>query len=696
MKKIFKFSPSIITIFLLLMLPAFIALICFVYISNNKIADSISARLIDRFKFETELSVIDQINPTRSLVNSAAAVGSINPQFFNKDESWKYLKSILSQQETSMSAYAGGQDGSFRQVRRFKAGSKIQNVTITEEMKFGLRWIPKDRSSDSYIFINDGNVNIGTSVATTDYDPRTRPWYKEAALKNKLVITDPYIFSTTGLPGVTIAAPFFDKKSIAGVVAVDISLETISEFLSSNSISDRSISIIYDSMGIIIASSEKRDTFRLINNKVELNNISSLTTNLPALAIAMRKENEKSQLILPHPETGEEYIAVFSTMPSNFEKKWNILSITPIDDFKGEFNRNNQIIFYFGILLIVLQIILFYLYARKISRPLEIITETIQGLIEFKKPIPMNIHTNIHELSILSVAIQKLASTITAFTSYIPRDLVNDLLSSGKTIEVGGESRYLTILFTDLKDFSSLSEITPTRELLKRVSSYFEVMTLAIKEESGTVDKFIGDAVMAFWGAPLLDERHAYHACVAAIKSKIRMESLNAKLISEGKPPLYVRIGIHSDAVLVGNIGSAERLSYTVMGDGVNIASRLEGINKEYGTQICISHSVFKEAGERLWLRPIDQISVKGRKGELIIYEVVGIRDGDEETQATEIQKIVCGLTEKAFGLYLEKRYLEAIAIYQEILDITLDSVAKVMIEKCVVGSQQDGYGSGG
>ena len=157
MKKIFKFSPSIITIFLLLMLPAFIALISFVYISNDKIANSISNQLIERFKFETELSVIDQINPTRSLINSAAEVGSINPQFFNKDESWKYLKSILSQQETSMSAYAGGQDGSFRQVRRLKAGGKIQNIAITEEMKFGLRWIPKDRSSDSYIFIDNLN-----------------------------------------------------------------------------------------------------------------------------------------------------------------------------------------------------------------------------------------------------------------------------------------------------------------------------------------------------------------------------------------------------------------------------------------------------------------------------------------------------------------------------------------------------------
>jgi adenylate cyclase len=188
---------------------------------------------------------------------------------------------------------------------------------------------------------------------------------------------------------------------------------------------------------------------------------------------------------------------------------------------------------------------------------------------------------------------------------------------------------------------------------------------------------------MAFWGAPLLDERHAYHACVAAIKSQRRMEHLNAKLAAEGKPPLYVRIGIHSDAVLVGNIGSAERLSYTVMGDGVNIASRLEGVNKEYGTQICVSHSVFKEAGERLWLRPIDQITVKGRKGELIIYEVLGTRDGSPETQASELQQRLCTLSQNAFTLFTNRQFGESIAIYSQVLELTEDPVARVMISKC-------------
>jgi adenylate cyclase len=289
----------------------------------------------------------------------------------------------------------------------------------------------------------------------------------------------------------------------------------------------------------------------------------------------------------------------------------------------------------------------------------------------------------ISELSTLGLAINRLRQTILAFTAYVPRDLVRDLVKSGAKIQVGGESRYLTILFTDLKDFSAMSENTPSRELLQRVSYYLELMTLAIKEEAGTVDKFIGDAVMAFWGAPVLDQHHAYHACVAAFKGQRRMVSLNARLLSEKKPPLTVRIGIHTDAVLVGNIGSVERLSYTVMGDGVNIASRLEGINKNYGTNICVSHAVYKEAGERLWLRPIDKIRVKGRESEFLIYELLGIRDGSSETQATETEQALCELTEQAYALYAAKKYRDALAAYQDIIERFDDALSKVMLEQC-------------
>jgi adenylate cyclase len=687
--KSIRLSPSIISIFLLLMVPAFVALIIFVYLFNERTATSTSRSLIDRFKLEAVLSVNDLINPMRVLVSSAASLGNVDPNFFAIDGSWDYLKSMVSPNPSSLSAYVGLQDGSFRQTRRVTPGTKIQDKAITDEMRFGYRWISKERTTEIYRFIDETGKSLGESSARTNYDPRTRPWYREAVAKKKLVLTDPYIFSTTGLPGLTIAAPFYANNAVAGVVATDISLESISKFLATQAVSERSLSIIFDAAGLIIASSVEKDNFRKVNNRVELNSLSTLSTNLPSLAIAMRVDKESPLLVFNHPETGMEYVAVFAPVPDEFEKPWTILSITPMDDFRKEFSRTNKIIFYFGLFLIFAQIFLIYVYARKIAGPLEEVTKSIQNLIDFKLPAHARITSGIYELASLSGAVKKLAATITAFTSYIPRDLVNDLLSTGKPIEIGGESRYLTILFTDLKDFSSLSESTPSRDLLRRVSSYFELMTHAIKEENGTVDKFIGDAVMAFWGAPLLDERHAYHACVAAIKSQRRMQALNAQLAAEGKPPLYVRIGIHSDAVLVGNIGSVERLSYTVMGDGVNIASRLEGVNKEYGTQICVSHSVFKEAGERLWLRPIDQITVKGRKGELIIYEALGTRDGSEETQASEIQQQVCLLSEKAFGFFMNRQYREATTVYARILEIDeTDPVARVMLRKC--GEQLD------
>ena len=665
------------------MIPAFIALVAFVAFSNEKIANTTSRNLIERLKVGTELSLGELISPTRDLVQAAAALGNINPQFFKDDKSWDYLLSSLKQQESSLSAYAGNSDGSFRQVRRVYPGTKLQDKVITPEMQFGLRWLSRERARDAYTFIDAEGKRIGSSSAAVQFDPRTRPWYEDASSKKGLILTDPYIFSSTGLPGITIAAPFYNKGDIAGVVGTDISLEKISKFLSAQRISEHSISVIYDSAGTVIASSVLEDTFKKTANGVDLNKVSTLSSDLPAFAIATQTSNPESLKIFNHPNTGREYVAVFSPVLEDLGKGWMLLSISPMEDFKGEFTRNNQIIFAFGLILIVVQIFLIYVFARKISTPLESLTKSIQDLMSFRNTEIKPVQTNIYELSLLSSAVKKLATTITAFSSYIPRDLVNKLLSTGEPIEVGGQSRYLTILFTDLKDFSTLSETTPARELLIRVSSYFELMTHAIKEENGTVDKFIGDAVMAFWGAPLLDEHHAYHACVAAIKAQRRMEKINAKLTAEGKPPLYVRIGIHSDAVLVGNIGSLERLSYTVMGDGVNIASRLEGVNKEYGIQVCASHSVYKEAGERLWMRPVDQITVKGRKGELIIYEVIGTRDGDIETQPSEMQIQVCKLSEKAFELYLAKDYVGAEKSYREILKLCPDPVADVMIQKC-------------
>ena len=534
------------------------------------------------------------------------------------------------------------------------------------------------------------------------YDPRTRGWYKSAVASNELVTSAPYAFFTDGKLGQTLSIKSPDGQSVVGV---DISLDTLNDIIKSKKITPGTQSAIVNDDGFVIAldhdtsqSSANTPSNHIPEpNKSSQNSIgSALQTSLATPQLTGLREmnipifseimsdfhnRDKAKPVLKNFTVDSDTWRT-STSPLHIEgaPPFYLLIASPDRELLANAHEIRRRGIFLAIIISLCSLPLGYLL---ISRPLKKLTTNIQGMMEFRENSGAIKTSFISELSTLGLAINRLRQAILAFTAYVPRELVRDLVKSGAEIQVGGESRYLTILFTDLKDFSALSEITPSRELLQRVSYYLELMTLAIKEENGTVDKFIGDAVMAFWGAPVLDQHHAYHACVAALKGQRRMVTLNARLLLEKKPPLTVRIGIHTDAVLVGNIGSVERLSYTVMGDGVNIASRLEGINKNYGTKICVSHSVYKEAGERLWLRPIDKIRVKGRESEFLIYELLGIRDGSSESQATETEQTLCELTEQAYALYAAKRYQEALSAYQDIAERFDDTLARVMSEQC-------------
>jgi adenylate cyclase len=207
-----------------------------------------------------------------------------------------------------------------------------------------------------------------------------------------------------------------------------------------------------------------------------------------------------------------------------------------------------------------------------------------------------------------------------------------------------------------------------------------------VNQEHGTIDKFIGDGVMAFWGAPALLDDHAWRACVAALRIQRGMDALNERWIAEDFKPLNVRIGIHSDAVLVGNIGSKERMSYTVMGDGVNVAARLEGINKEFRTRICISHTVFKEAGERLCVRPIDDVTVKGRRSKIPIYELLGVYGADDPgLEPDETTLRLARLTRLAYEAMIKDDIVLASRRYRDILsEFPDDPVASALVGRLV------------
>ena len=211
-----------------------------------------------------------------------------------------------------------------------------------------------------------------------------------------------------------------------------------------------------------------------------------------------------------------------------------------------------------------------------------------------------------------------------AFQQYMAPDVIKQVLDRPELLRLGGEEKPLTAMFADIRGFTSLSEGLTPSELVDLLNEYLSEMTEVIFDHQGTLDKYIGDAIMAFWGAPLDSPDHAERACRAALGMSAALRKLQERWISEGRPNFDIGIGINTGDMLVGNMGSARRFNYTIMGDNVNLASRLEGVTKTFGTRTIISESTFERVRETMLVRELDMIKVKGKKKPVTIYELLG------------------------------------------------------------------------
>jgi adenylate cyclase len=261
------------------------------------------------------------------------------------------------------------------------------------------------------------------------------------------------------------------------------------------------------------------------------------------------------------------------------------------------------------------------------------------------------------------------------------------MIEAGTEAEPGGNEREITLFFSDVEGFTSISEKIPARELMLGLSEYLDLMSRTIGEEKGTVDKYIGDGIMAFWGAPLPDENHAVGACRAALRCQRAVEALNRRWEAVGKIPFRTRIGIHTGFTIVGNVGSEERLNYTALGDNVNLASRLEGVNKRYGTRIIISQTTYRYARNRFILRPLDIIAVSGKLTGILVYELLG----NAESENVDALAALAGGFTRAFDEYLARRWESALSILEELGERFPGDVPVAMhMERCRTYLQQE------
>lgn len=211
------------------------------------------------------------------------------------------------------------------------------------------------------------------------------------------------------------------------------------------------------------------------------------------------------------------------------------------------------------------------------------------------------------------------------FSSYVSSDVVEEISQNPNSVLIKGEKREVSIFFSDIVSFTSISENTDPELLVEILNTYFSEMTKIIHKNNGTLDKYIGDAVMCFFNAPLFQENHSFFACKTALEQQSKLRELNTLWQQKWYPEIKIRIGIHTGEVIHGNIGSDDtRVNYTVIGDSVNLASRLEGVCKQYGVSVCVSEVVYELQKDAFYFRELDVISVKGRQKPVRIYQLIG------------------------------------------------------------------------
>ena len=267
------------------------------------------------------------------------------------------------------------------------------------------------------------------------------------------------------------------------------------------------------------------------------------------------------------------------------------------------------------------------------------------------------------------------------FEHYVARPVVDEMLRHPERVKLGGERRRMTVLFSDIRGFTSISETLDSEALVSLLNEFFTPMTRIVLDQGGTLDKYMGDAVMAFFGAPLIQPDHAARACRACLAMREDLVHLNDRWHREGRLPphltLGIGIGLNSGDMSVGNVGSEAVFGYTVIGDNVNLGSRIEGLNKDYGSQILVSEFTVQAAGEGFLFRELDWVRVKGKQKPVAIYELLDAQPAPPD------QAKRAGLYAQGLAAYRARDFAGAETLFAALEERFKDGPARAFRERC-------------
>lgn len=589
---------------------------------NRQIARSIGAEVA---------TVIASAESAREALRTLFFQGVIETTDEAKRE-FTFLSVLQSQPNLGWVAFAWPDGDFFGAEKRGERGIAMVEVREEEDDQDSDKKTRK-RRVDTYVAEPGDIVFQDRQFTPSSYHSTDYEWYRQANGASGPVWVDAYEFPTRARPAVANATRLVVHDNFLGILMVAIELDRLSAYLSDLRVAKSGTAFILDGMGRVIAYPDATAA-----NSVGDQDRPALTPMMQSTspyarvaAMALVGHDQKPSATgaageaMVHWQDGNYLV---SATPLNF-RDWRVVTVIPESDFLADIDRTTQRmaigLAMFAVAAAVLAVLLSNIF---LARPILRVAGQLRHIAEFRLSDVTTIPSRLKEIDDLSTGLAQMSRGLSSFQKFIPTELVRTLVSQGVEARPGGRRRELTLMFTDLQGFTRLSETLGDR-IVPILTDYLSRMSRLVHDGNGTIDKFIGDAVMAFWGAPQDDPDHALHACETALACQRMMADLAHHTQAEGLAPLAMRIGINTGTVLVGNIGSEERLNYTAIGDPVNLASRLEGLNKRYGTRILLGAATHAAVGDRVVCRRLDRVAVYGRQAGEWIYELVAMKGED-------------------------------------------------------------------
>jgi len=577
----------------------------------------------------------DLVSSSLGFVTMAAVSEQmLSPPAADLDAKTALILEVLDAAPAIDSLYVGRGDGGFVQGVRLDDDGKWQAaIGAPADAVRAIRVIVPgtgDAPQESWRFLDAAGRTIGEAPAKDSrYDPRRRPWYRAAlAAAPGPAMSGPYAMATTGSIGLSISETGAAGSGV--VVAADVLLDTIGRFLAEEKVSPNAEAFVFDRTGRLLAHSRDEVAGALSAAVASRAGAAELGRLPGAGLVAAAREildgldrGEDGNRTVEH--DGAPWLMHLVRLKiASLADGAAVVVAAPQSDFTADAEAllRNGVLIAAGVLL--LGICAAVLISIWISRSLDALTGQARRFEALDLAEPRPIRSRISEVTELAGAMAAARKAVTTFALYVPKEVVRMIVGGGGGLDTrSAVRREVTVMFTDIRDFTTICETAEPEAVVAMLSAYFDAISAAVHDHDGAIIQFLGDSVYAMWNAPIADPAHVDDACRCALAIGRAVAAFNERQAAKGEPALVTRIGVHTGPAVVGSMGAADRLQYTAMGDTVNVASRLEGINKTFGTLIIASRAVRDRCTAPVTFRPLGAVQAKGRAEALEVFELL-------------------------------------------------------------------------